>query len=100
MVDRRDSIRRLFVFDRTAVVGLILLVVSFTMGALLRNSAYITDEFTRRLRTTCDTYLRELCIPTLYFSIPMGPVGSLVINATSFTVSVVLFVLGVLLVRK
>jgi len=87
-------------FDKTAIVGLVLLVASSVMGALLRNAAYITNDGTRRYLAVCDTYLRGLCIPTTYLSIPLGLVGSLVINVTSFLVSATFFVLGVLLVRK
>jgi uncharacterized membrane-anchored protein YitT (DUF2179 family) len=86
-------------FDKTAIIGLILLITSFVMGALLRNSAYITDGSLRRF-PACDTYIRGFCIPTAYFSIPLGMFGWLVINVTSFLVSAVLFVLGVVLVRK
>jgi hypothetical protein len=100
LTDGRESIRKTLAFDRTAVIGLILLLTSFVMGAMLRKSAYITDEDVGRLRATCDTYLRGFCVPTAYFSIPLGPLGTLVINATSFLVSAAYFILGVLLVRK
>ena len=96
----KKSLQRSLTFDRTAVVGLVLLVASFFMGALLRNSAYITNDPRRRFLTACDTYLRGFCIPTAYFSFPMGPFGLLVINITSALVSATFFVLGVLLVRK
>lgn len=86
-------------FDRTAIIGLILLIVSFIMGAILRKSVNITNEPIRRL-ATCDTYISWLCVPTAYFSIPLGVFGWLVINLTSFLVSVTLFILGVLLLRK
>jgi len=95
-----ESIRKTFTFNRTAFVGLVLLVASFLMGALLRNSAYITNDPRVRFLTACDTYLRGLCIPTAYFSIPLGPLGMFVINITSFLVSAAFFVLGVVLVRK
>ncbi|MGD0145676.1 MAG: hypothetical protein ABSB53_02335 [Nitrososphaerales archaeon] len=100
MTDWRESIRRTLTFDRTAVIGLVLLLTSFFMGALLRKSAYITNENVGRLRGACDTYLRGLCVPTAYFSIPLGSFGSLVFNVTSFLVSAIFFILGVLLVRK
>ena len=100
MTDWRESVRKTLTFDRTAIIGLVLLLASFTMGALLRKSAYITNEDVGRLRGACDTYLRGFCVPTAYFSIPLGSFGSLVINATSFLVSAVFFILGVLLVRK
>jgi len=96
----KESAKRALTFDRTAFVGLALLVASFFMGALLRDSAYITNDPRARFLTTCDTYLRGLCIPTAYFSIPLGQVGLLVINVTSALVSATLFVLGVVLVRK
>jgi len=87
-------------FDRTALIGLALLVTSFFMGALLRNSAYITNDPSARFLAACDTYVKGLCIPTAYFSIPLGPIGLLVINITSALVSATFFVLGVVLVRK
>lgn len=100
LADWKKSLRKTFAFDRTAVIGLVLLLTSFFMGALLRKSAYITNENIARLRGACDTYLRGFCVPTAYFSVPLGSFGSLVINVTSFLVSAVLFILGVLLVRK
>jgi len=96
----KKSLKGMLTFDRTALVGLGLLVSSFFMGALLRNSAYITNDLSSRFLATCDTYVRGLCIPTAYFSIPMGPIGQLVINITSTLVSATFFVLGVVLVRK
>jgi hypothetical protein len=99
MVDWKKIIKKAVNFDRTAIIGLILLLTSFVMGALLRNSAYITDTSTRRF-PTCDTYIRGFCIPTENFSIPLGAFGWLVINITSFLVSAILFILGVVLVRK
>jgi hypothetical protein len=39
-----ESIRKTLTFDRTALVGLALLVTSFFIGALLRNSVYITND--------------------------------------------------------
>lgn len=98
--DLRKSITRSLSFDRTAIIGLILLLASFVMGALLRNSAYITNDPRGRFLSACDTYVKGLCIPTAYFSIPLGLPGLLVINVTSFSVSAVFFVLGVLLVRR
>ena len=95
-----QSLRESLRFDSTAVVGLVLLLASFIMGALLRNSAYITNDPRGRFLTACDTYLKGFCIPTAYFSIPLGPIGLLVINITSTLVSATLFVLGVLLVRR
>lgn len=99
MVDWKKWFGKSFNFDRTAMVGLILLLTSFVMGALLRNSAYITNTSTRRF-STCDTYIRGFCIPTENFPIPIGEFGWLVINITSFSVSAILFVLGIILVRK
>jgi hypothetical protein len=100
-MDLKRSIKRTLALDRTAFVGLVLLMSSSAMGALLRNSAQITDISVGRIfHGTCDTYVRGLCIPTTYLSIPLGPIGFLVINATSFLVSVTFFVLGVVLIRK
>ena len=100
LTDWRQSIRKTLTFDRTAVIGLVLLLTSFVIGALLRKAVYITNEDVGRLRAACDTYLRGFCVPTAYFFIPLGSFGSLVINVTSFLVSAVFFILGVLLVRK
>ena len=86
-------------FDRTAAVGLFLLLVSFSLGLLTRNSAYITNESTMRF-PACDSYLSWLCIPTKYVAIPLGPFGSLVLNLTSFISTAVLFVMGIVLVRN
>jgi len=96
----KRSIRSALNLDRTALVGLVLLVTSFFIGALLRNSAYITNDPRARFLATCDTYVKGLCIPTGYFSIPLGPLGLLVINLTSTLVSATFFILGVVLVRK
>jgi len=86
---------------KSNVVGLVLLLTSSFMGALLRNSAQITsDPRSRIFRAACDTYVRGLCIPTAYFSIPFGPLGVVVVNITSFLVSAAFFVLGVVLIRK
>jgi hypothetical protein len=86
-------------FNIKAVIGVILLIASFIMGIILRNSAYITNVATRRF-STCDTYISWLCIPTEYIHIPLGVSVWLVINLTSFLVSVILFILGVLLLRS
>lgn len=100
-IDVKKSVRKALTFDRTAAVGLGLLMTSSIMGALLRNAAQITNgPIGRVFHTTCDTYVKGLCIPTTYFSIPIGPLGSLVINVTSFLVTALFFVLGVVLVRR
>ena len=96
----KESVKGALTLDRTALVGLVLLMASFFMGALLRNSAYITNDPRARFLATCDTYVKGLCVPTAYFSIPLGPIGLLVINVTSTLVSATFFVLGVVLVRK
>lgn len=100
MKDLKESLRESLRFDRTSIIGLAFLLASFFMGALLRNSAYITNDPGGRLLTACDTYLRGFCIPTAYFSFPLGPLGLLVINITSTLVSATFFILGVLFVRK
>lgn len=86
-------------FDRTAIIGLILLIAAFTLGLITRNSAYITNQSLRRL-PSCDSYITWLCIPTVYIPIPLGVFGWLVINVTSALLTVVLFIFGVLLLRK
>jgi len=96
----KKTVKGALAFDRTALIGLALLATSFFMGALLRNSAYITNDPSTRFLAACDTYVRGLCIPTAYFSVPLGPIGLLVINMTSALVSATFFVLGVVLVRK
>jgi hypothetical protein len=97
----KELIKKSLTFNRTNVVGLVLLLASSFMGALLRNSAQITnDPIHQVFRSTCDTYVKGLCIPTAYFSIPFGSLGSIVVNVTSFAVGATFFVLGVLLIRK
>ena len=97
----KGSVKKALSFNRTNSMGLVLLLASSFMGALLRNSAQITnDPVSRVFRTACDTYVRGLCIPTTYLSLPFGPLGALVINVTSFVVSATFFILGVLLIRK
>ena len=86
-------------FDRTAIAGLVILILSFALGIITRNSAYITDQPVRVL-PLCDTYISWLCIPTAYVTVPLGPLGLLVVNLTSSLSTIVLFVLGVVLVRK
>jgi hypothetical protein len=86
-------------FDKTAALGLFLLLVSFSLGLLTRNSAYITNEATARF-PSCDSYINWLCIPTKYIAIPLGSLGSLVINLTSFLSTAILFILGIVLVRN
>jgi hypothetical protein len=86
-------------FDRTAAIGLLLLLISFSFGLLTRNSAYITNEATTRF-PACDSYISWLCIPTKYVAISLGPLGSLVLNLTSFLSTATLFILGILLVRN
>jgi hypothetical protein len=86
-------------FDKTAAIGLILLLFSFSLGLLTRNSAYITNTSVARF-PACDSYLTWLCIPTKYVAIPLGSLGSLVLNLTSFISTAILFILGIVLVRN
>ena len=86
-------------FGRKAILGLLLLICSFFMGALLRNSAELTSAQTRGLNV-CDTRISWLCIPTYYFSIPIGTSLWLVLNTTSLLSSAILFTSGVILVRE
>jgi hypothetical protein len=87
-------------FDRTAAVGLVLLVISLCLGVITRNSAYLTNTHTRFY--VCDSYISWLCIPTLYISIPIVFSGgySLVLNLTSFLSTAILFILGIVFVRN
>jgi hypothetical protein len=88
-------------FDKKAVLGLILLLGSFVLGAVLRNSAQISDiEHPRGFTGDCDTYLKWLCIPTYFFSINLSGGLWLVLNLTSLISSGVLFIAGVILVRQ
>ena len=83
------------------MIGLLLLLCSFFLGALLRNSAQIANTPTvRGFRGVCDTYITWLCIPTYFFSIPLGSSIWLVVNVTSFISSAILFIAGVILVRE
>lgn len=86
-------------FDKQSIIGLILLIISFSMGALLRNSTYLVNGERIRL-VTCDDYIASVCIPTAYLSITLPMLGDFIINVTSFSISLVLFVAGVILVRR
>ena len=81
------------------MIGLLLLLLSFSLGLLTRNSAYITNTAPTKF-PSCDNYGTWLCIPTLYVTIPLFFPFSLILNLTSFISSAVLFVLGILLVRS
>lgn len=99
-----ESVKKVLVegvqgFDRTAAIGLTLLLISFCFGLLTRNSAYITNEIAAKF-PACDSYISWLCIPTQYISIPLASLGSLVINLTSFLSTAILFILGIVLVRN
>ena len=85
-------------FDGKTAIGLVLLLAPSFVGALTRQSASLTDHLQKRY-PACDTYIRELCIPTLYLPIPIGA-GWLVINLTSFLLSACLFLAGFFLVKK
>ena len=88
-------------FGRKAIIGVLLLLCSFFMGALLRNSAQITSvQNARGLGWVCDTRISWLCIPTYEFSIPIGASLWLMLNATSLLSSAILFVSGVVLLRE
>ena len=87
-------------FGRKAILGLLLLICSFFMGALLRNSAELTTAQNSRGFNSCDTRISWLCIPTYYFSIPIGASLWLVLNTTSLLSSIILFTSGVILVRE
>ncbi len=80
---------------------MLLLICSFFMGALLRNSAEITNvQNSRAFSNICDTRITWLCIPTYYISIPIGASLWLVLNTTSMLSSAILFASGVILVRE
>ncbi len=87
--------------DKRAMLGLALLLVSFCMGALLRNTAQFVNGH-RFYEAACDDYITGVCIPTAYiqFPIPFLPGTILDLNVTSFAASASLFVIGVILVRE
>jgi len=85
-------------FDRKTIVGLVLLLSPYVVGALTRQSATITDHLQKRY-PTCDTFIHGFCIPTIYIPIPFG-IGYVVINLTSFLLSASLFLAGFFLVKK
>ncbi len=88
-------------WDTRAIIGLCLLLLSFLMGAVLKNSAQIASGTQPKGFTGfCDTYITGLCIPTFYIDIPLESNIWLVINFTSFLTSLILFVAGVILVRE
>ena len=88
-------------FGKKAIIGVLLLMCSFFMGALLRNSAEITStQNSRAFSNVCDTRISWLCIPTFYISIPIEASLWLVLNATSLLSSIILFVSGVILLRE
>ncbi len=94
----KDGLRR---WNKKAILGLALLLVSFLMGAVLKSSAQIaTSPHPRGFSGACDTYLTWLCIPTYYFTIQIDASDWLVVNATSFLTSLVLFILGIKFVRE
>ena len=88
-------------WNKKAIIGLLLLLLSFLMGALLKNSAQITSGSSPRgFSGYCDTYITGFCIPTYYLDLQLAASLWLVINITSFLTSIVLFVSGVILVRQ
>jgi len=96
--DKREKGRK---WTKKSIIGLILLLISFLMGALLKNSAQITSgTHPRGFSGYCDTYITWLCVPTYYLAVPLATSLWLVVNTTSFLVSLILFIAGVILVRQ
>jgi hypothetical protein len=100
MVETESAKARPRKFGKRAIIGLLLLLCSFFMGALLRNSAELTNTLNSRGFNICDTRISWLCIPTYYLPIPLEPSLWLVLNATSLLSSAILFVSGVVLLRE
>jgi len=90
MKPNRGSISRTLIFGRRAVAGLVI-GVSSVSGTLLRDAATMASRAIQQSRAACGTYLTGLCMPIAFLSVPLGPVGSLVINSTSFLISASLF---------
>ncbi len=86
-------------FDRKSILGLVLLLSPYVIGALTRQSTSITNVLQKRY-PTCDTFIHGFCIPTLYVPISILGLGYLVINLTSFLLSATLFLIGFFLVKK
>lgn len=84
--------------DRKAIIGLVLLVSAFLMGAILNKPTHLTDR--TGYFPVCDDSISYLCIPTAYITISLGFLGNFIINVTSAAVSATLFILGVILVRE
>ena len=93
-----SAVKRIRKLDRKSIAGLILLLSPYAVGVLTRQSASISDQIPRRF-PACDSFIHELCIPTMYVPIPLG-VGYLVLNLTSFLLSASLFITGFFLVKK
>lgn len=86
-------------FDRRSILGLVLLLSPYVIGALTRQSTSISNVLQKHY-PTCDTFIHGFCIPTLYVPISLLGVGYLVINLTSFLLSATLFLAGFFLVKK
>jgi len=86
-------------FNTASKIGLILLILSFCVGLISRNSAYVTNAPPAAF-PKCDNYGNWTCIPTIYLSIPLPYSFRLIINLTSSVVLCFLFILGVILVRN
>lgn len=85
--------------DRRAMVGLILLVAAFLMGAVLNKPTRLTSAAPQSF-PACDDSISVVCIPTAYVTISLGFLGNFILNVTSAVVSATLFILGVILVRE
>ena len=82
-------------------LGLAMLGVSYLLGAVLKNATQVSSvAHPSGFRGACDTYVRSLCIPTVYSSVQLGTSLLLVVNATSLLTSVLFFVFGVLFLRE
>ncbi|MGI0046828.1 MAG: hypothetical protein ACREBB_06540 [Nitrosotalea sp.] len=86
-------------FDRRSILGLVLLLSPYIIGAVTRQSTSVTNVLQKHY-PTCDSFIHGLCIPTMYVPIPLVGIGYLVINMTSFLLSASLFLIGFFLVKK
>ncbi|MGI0045998.1 MAG: hypothetical protein ACREBB_02255 [Nitrosotalea sp.] len=86
-------------FDRRSIIGFVLLLTPYIIGAVTHQSTSITNVLQKRY-PTCDSFIHGFCIPTTYVPIPLAGIGYLVLNLTSFLLSASRFLIGFFLVKK